>query len=216
MSPTDKPAFSALLSGCLQAIYDKPVSVAMLDIWFRALDRYPLDELADALGRHVTDPDHGQFPPKPADLVRALDGGSDGRALAAWTRVDKAIRHVGGWRSVCFDDPLIHVCVDAMGGWVALCETKGEELPYRQQEFAKRYRALMLSRPAAHPGHLVGRFEAENGRCGYPIEPPLLMGDPERAQRVMLSGSRQPGPVEASHLAAPALVALSLVAGEAA
>lgn len=191
MSPTDKPTFSALLTGCLQAIYDKPVSPMMLDVWFNALANYPMDELAAAFSRHVTDPDHGQFPPKPADIIRAIEGGGDGQALAAWTKVDQAIRHVGGWRSVCFDDPRIHACIEAMGGWVKLCETSREELAYRQQEFTKRYRALLLTRAASHPSHLTGRFEASNGCNGYAVEPPLLIGDPTRAAQVRLSGNHQ-------------------------
>lgn len=194
MSPTDKPAFSALLTGCLQAIYEKPVSAMMLDVWFNALGGYPMDELATAFSRHVTNPDHGQFPPKPADIIRAIDGGIDGRALAAWTKVDQAIRHVGGWRSVCFDDPLIHAGIEAMGGWIKLCETTSEELAYRQQEFAKRYRAMMLTRTNHHPSHLIGRAEASNAAHGYRVEPPLLIGDQTRAAKVNLSGDAKSRP----------------------
>lgn len=189
MLPIDKPAFSALLAGCLNALYEKPVSPVLIDIWFNALAHYPLDEISAAFCRHVTDPDHGQFPPKPADIVRAIDGGGDGRALAAWTKVDKTLRCVGGWRSVCFDDALIHVCIDAMGGWIKLCETLGEELPFRQQEFAKRYRALLLTPPKVYPPHLVGRSEAANALGGWPVEPPLLIGDRDRASAVQLSGT---------------------------
>lgn len=212
MSPTDKPAFGALLTGCLQAIYDKPVSAALLEVWFNALAGYPLDELSAAFSRHLTDPDHGQFPPKPADLIRAIDGGGDGRALAAWSKVDQAIRHIGGWRSVCFDDPLIHAGIEAMGGWIKLCETRSDELPYRQQEFAQRYRALMLTRTTHHPGHLIGRFEANNALNGYPVEPPLLLGNPERAAQVHLSGeghTARPRLVDARPLASAARVNLA-------
>lgn len=189
MLPTDKPAFSALLSGCLQSLYEKPLNPVLLDIWFRALEGYPLDEVSAAFSRHVTDPDHGQFPPKPADIVRAIEGGGDGRALAAWTKVDKAIRHVGGWRSVCFDDPRIHACIDAMGGWIKLCGTLIDELPYRQQEFAKRYRALLLIQGLDYPGYLIGRAEDSNAQAGFPVEPPLLLGNPERAAKVLLQGN---------------------------
>jgi len=189
MLPTDRPAFSALLTGCLQALYEKPVTPLLLDVWFAALSAYPLADISSALSRHVIDPDHGQFPPKPADVVRLIDGGGDGKALAAWSKVDKALRHVGGWRSVCFDDPLIHACIADMGGWITLCETKTDELPFRQQEFAKRYRALMLAPARAYPPRLIGRAEAGNALNGYPVEPPLLLGDPHKAARVRMSGA---------------------------
>lgn len=211
MVPTDKPAFSALLTGCLQAIYDKPVSPMMLDVWFNALSGYPLADVSTAFSRHLTDPDHGQFPPKPADLIRAIDGSGDGRALLAWTKVDKAIRHVGGWRSVCFDDPLIHAGIVAMGGWIKLCETKSDELPYRQQEFAKRYRALMLAGPPEYPPHLIGRAEAGNALQGYPSEPPLLLGDPHKAAQVRLGGAPEAtnGAMDARRLVSSAIKRLA-------
>lgn len=194
MLPTDRPAFSGLLGGCMEAVYDRTVTPAMMDIWFSALAAYPMDEVRGAFTRHVTDPDRGQFAPKPADIIRAIDGGGDGRALAAWTQVDKAIRHVGGWRSVCFDDPLIHACVADMGGWLALCGTATDELPFKQQEFAKRYRALMLAPPKSYPPHLIGRAEAGNSTTGHRVEPPLLLGDAGRAAQVLLGGSGSGSP----------------------
>lgn len=188
MSPTDQPVFSALLAACMEAVYDKPVTAMMLEVWFAALAVYSLDEVRAAFNRHVTDPDHGQFPPKPADIIRAIDGGGDGRALGAWSQVDRAIRHVGGWRSVCFDDPMIHACIADMGGWVKLCETTADELAFRQIEFAKRYRALMLAKPPHYPPHLIGRIEAGNALAGFPSEPPLLLGDAQKAAKVCLGG----------------------------
>lgn len=218
MSPTDKLAFSALLAGCLNALYEKSVSTTLIDVWFNALLAYPLDEISAAFSRHVVDPDHGQFPPKPADVVRLIDGGGDGKALAAWSKVDRAIRHVGGWRSVCFDDPLIHACIDAMGGWIKLCETATDELPFRQQEFAKRYRSLlMLATEPAYPPHLIGRAEAGNAPNGYPVEPPLLLGDPHKAARVLLRGAadaKPAGMTDARRLASYALGRLAPIAEE--
>ena len=72
-----------MLSSCLAAIYDKPVTPLVLEAWFMALSAYPLEEIETAFGRHLVNPDTGQYPPKPADLVRLIDGGSEGRALVA-------------------------------------------------------------------------------------------------------------------------------------
>jgi len=188
MLPTDRTEFSDRLTGCMEAVYDKQVTPAMLEVWFSALATYPMDEIRAAFTRHVTDPDRGQFAPKPADIIRAIDGGSDGRALAAWTKVDQAIRCVGGWQSVCFDDPRIHACISAMGGWIKLCETSTDELPFRQQEFARRYRAMALTPLTDYPPHLIGRAETGNAMEGYPVEPPLLLGDANKAAQVLLGG----------------------------
>ena len=85
------------------------------------------------------------------------------------------------------------------------------ELPYRQQEFAQRYRALMLTRTIHHPSHLIGRSEASNALNGYPVEPPLLLGDPQRAAQVHLSGeghTARPKLTDARPLASAARVNL--------
>lgn len=198
---TDKAEFSAVLAGCFESIYEKPVTPAMLDAWFMALSPYPLDEIKAAIGRHVVNPDSGQFAPKPADIVRLIDGNGDGRALRAWAKVEKSIRTVGGYRSVVFDDELIHACIADMGGWISLCETTMDELQFRSAEFAKRYRACLLSPPAQYPSRLSGRAEISNSAKGHPIENPALIGDTEKAMRVMLSGTDKqktesdPGPI---------------------
>ena len=194
MQPTDKTAFGVILTGCLQELYDKPVSPALLNLWFACLQPYPLAEVQRAFERHLVNPDAGQFPPKPADIVRLIDGSGDGQALLAWAKAERAVRTVGGYRSVAFDDPLIHVVIADMGGWIRLCETKTDELPFRQQEFAKRYRALLLSVLPDYPAHLCGRAELANRGGGLAVEPPLLIGDPDRAMRVMLNGAEATAP----------------------
>lgn len=188
MHPTEKPAFSVILTGCLQELYDKPVSPALLNLWFACLQHYPSAEVQGAFERHLVNPDSGQFPPKPADIVRLIDGSGDGQALLAWAKTERALRTIGGYRSVVFDDPLIHAVISDMGGWIRLCEGQADELPFRQQEFAKRYRALLLATPPAYPAHLCGRTEMGNRSGGFAAERPLLIGDPDRAARVLLNG----------------------------
>jgi len=70
--------------------------------------------------RHLMNPDTGQFLPKPADIVRMLGGRTLDRALMAWAKVDKAVRQIGTYESVVFDDALIHRVLHEMGGWVGM------------------------------------------------------------------------------------------------
>ena len=48
MQLTDKAAFGVLLTGYLQEIYEKPISPALLSVWYGALSGYPLDEIGRA------------------------------------------------------------------------------------------------------------------------------------------------------------------------
>lgn len=48
----------------------------------------------------------------------------EARATPAWVKVRMAIREHGAYASIQFDDPVIHSCVEAMGGWPFLCDTE--------------------------------------------------------------------------------------------
>ena len=68
---TDKPAFAALIAKTWP-FYDKtPTAEAVAD-WFELLQDFPLDAIATAFKRHLTDPKAGQYLPKPGDIIRHL------------------------------------------------------------------------------------------------------------------------------------------------
>ena len=89
MQLTDKAAFGVLLTGYLQEIYEKPISPALLSVWYGALSGYPLDEIEAAFARYVAHPDDCRFAPKPGDIVKHLGAAvaaNDGRPCSdeAW------------------------------------------------------------------------------------------------------------------------------------
>lgn len=73
MKTRDKPAFMQTLTAVAD-LYGKPISEAGWSIWWAALECYSLTKVQQALSAHVRDPDRGQFMPKPADVVRQIDG----------------------------------------------------------------------------------------------------------------------------------------------
>lgn len=82
MQPTDKAAFGVLLTGYLQEIYDKPISAALLSVWFSALAGHALNDIEAAFARYVASQDDCRFPPKPGDIIRHLSAAvavNDGR-----------------------------------------------------------------------------------------------------------------------------------------
>ncbi len=188
-------AFRKILSKTL-AFYDKQVSAELADAWFDALSGYSLEEVGQALQAHIRNPDTGQFPPKPADVVKCLYGGLEGVSQHAWTKVAKAVGSAGPWRSVAFDDAIIHRVLDDMGGWVRICSKSGEEWPFTQKEFVQRYRAIAVTMQVPdYPPYLIGTAEAENNRRGLPTPPAsqlALIGNKAKAQLVVENGSFQP------------------------
>jgi len=74
MKARDKQAFAQTLTA-IADLYGKQISNAGMRIWWTALEHYSLAKVQQALSNHAQDPDRGQFMPKPADVVRQIDGG---------------------------------------------------------------------------------------------------------------------------------------------
>lgn len=134
MQEVDKREFAEVW-GAAWAMHGKSVSPQLLSIAFEALRAYSIEEVRIGLTRHIQSPDTGQFFPKPADVIKHIDGNSGSRAMVAWNTVDKAVRQVGAWTSVMFDDALIHRVISDMGGWVELCKVDDREYPFKQKGF---------------------------------------------------------------------------------
>lgn len=192
MTQNDSEAFSAMLAA-VAAVYGREVTPEVTAIYWSAMAPYSLAAVRQAFDRHVKSPDAGQYMPKPADLIRMLGGTSSDQAMQAWAVVDKAIRRVGGHESVVFDDPLTHRAIDDMGGWVKLCDTLEVDLPFRARDFQALYRGFAMRREVPdYPPCLMGRFEAQNRAGGLPAGKPVLIGNPQRCQTVLKSGTGAP------------------------
>jgi hypothetical protein len=131
--------------------------------------------------------------PKIADVSKMLGGTSNDRAQTAWAKVDKAVRHVGTYRSVVFDDPIIHRVITEMGGWISIGTKTDNEWPFVAKEFETRYRGYSMrgERPEYQPV-LIGISDAHNSKEGFKTEQPMLIGDAEKAQEVMRLGVDRP------------------------
>lgn len=191
MQPTDPQAFKALLQG-VHDFYGKELSEFAIGVWWEAMRPYDFAAVKDALNRHAVNPDNGQFLPKPADVVKLIGGGTQDGALVAWAKVDRAVRAVGAYKSVVFDDAIIHRVIEDMGGWVQICGLKEDEWPFRAKEFENRYRGYRIKgQIGAYPHQLIGLAEGHNtGR--YAVAPPVMVGDSGRCQVVHRGGSDLP------------------------
>jgi Domain of unknown function (DUF6475) len=181
-------AFSERLAA-VYAFYGKVFSRQILSVWWGALRNYDDAAVADALNRHAIDPDHGQFLPKPADLVRLMCGSTQDTALVAWSNVERAIRSVGIYQSIVFDDAITHAVINDMGGWVKLCGVTEDELPFRAKEFENRYRGYRTrGHIDSYPRHLAGLAEGQNSAGGFKVEPPIMIGNHDRCLEVYRGG----------------------------
>ena len=167
MDTNERQDFAARLNA-VWALYDKVPTEGVLSIFWETMKGLSLREVSAALSRHVTDPDRGQFAPKPADLIRQMEGDTESQAMQAWSLAWRTVGTVGTYRSVQFDDPIIHAVVHDMGGWIKFGEFTVNEEPFRAKDFVTFYRAYKARRAIPeHPPVLIGRTEAENRRGGF-------------------------------------------------
>lgn len=175
------------------AFYRADSSPFALGVWWEAMRPFDFAAVKGALNRHAVNPDNGQFLPKPADVVKLMGGGTQDAALVAWSKVDRAVRGAGPYQSVVFDDPLVHMVIQDMGGWIQLCSHDEDEWPFRAKEFENRYRGYRVRWQAdAHPTHLMGIAEAHNLEKSQAVKPPLMIGDARRCAVVFSGGDNAP------------------------
>ncbi len=191
MQTHDLVKFTALLAE-LGERYGKFISEQLIDSYWQVLKVFDWEDVKFAFEAHLHNLHYGQFFPKPIDIVDFIEENGKARALSAWVIVARTMQQVGIYQSVVFDDSLIHVVVEEMGGWIKLCAMTNDDLPFRAREFQKRYLGFVTRKPARYPKCLYGLSACENAKNGYAIEPPLLIGDRKKAEQVMLNGDTSP------------------------
>lgn len=192
MTKTDKPAFAQMMVA-LGEYYNREISEGLIGMYWQGLEHYDLAAIREALNRHMQNPDSGQFMPKIADISKMLGGSTQDAALRAWAKVDKAMRRIGTYADVVFDDAIIHRVLHDMGGWIALGTRTEDDWPFVAKEFENRYRGYRLQGGAReYPPVLIGIAGAHNRKAGHEPQPPMLIGDYDAAQAVMAGGTEKP------------------------
>jgi hypothetical protein len=195
MTKDDFDSFASLLTR-VYSLYGKPFEPRMAEVWFNALSHYTFEDFEVAINRHLLNPESGRFVPLPADVVRVLDGGTGVQAAQAWSKVEQAIKRAGPWRTVIFDDAIIHRVLEDMGGWKKMNDhATMEDLKFAGIDFGKRYQGYVLKGGVAneYPAKLLGYAEAANSNGGFVVEYPLFIGVADMAAKVGMGGREAHG-----------------------
>jgi hypothetical protein len=201
MNHSDKANFGQLLTDVM-AYYGKDASPFMLDAWWGACENVSFEQVSRAINQHVRDAERGQFPPKVADIVRVLVGTTTDKAALAWGKVNGAMSAVGAYQDVCFDDPAIHAAIVDCGGWTKICRTELKEQSYLQHRFCTSYKAYSERGDFDYPRQLSGDRspDAMYAKRGLPPPKPVLVGNPEKAKRVLALGGTGGPAITFSHV----------------
>jgi hypothetical protein len=187
MDKNDMPRFGELMAWLAQT-YNNHISHIDVENYWRFFKSYPLRSVEQAIINYCRSPDGHAFMPKPGEIISYIEGSSFSQATQAWTKVMKAVKRLGVYTTVVFDDPLIHAVLYDMGGWIKLCEAKEKDTPFVAREFEKRYGYYLMNNPLTYPKQFTGLFDAQNTRDGYKADLPMLIGNENVALDVYKNG----------------------------
>lgn len=190
------PEFAALYIstyGLYKRPNDPDPAPVVYEMFYNSVKRFGYEAVRDAFSTHIQNPDTGKWMPKPADIIQAIEGGGKDNSLLAWSLVERSIGTVGSYETVVFDDPITHLVIKDMGGWISLCQGQQDELKFRGNEFKTRYQAYMGKTDLPnHPPKLYGICESENSGKGLEYkQEPVLIGNHSKAQLVLESGKNK-------------------------
>jgi len=192
MQPKDRPKFLTILTG-IADYYGKELSTGVIGLYWEGLRQYDIEAVERALWQHTQNPDSGQFMPKIADVTKVLQGRTEDQAQVAWSKVDRAVRHIGGWADVAFDDAIVHRVLVDMGGWVRICSHDDENWPFVAKEFITRYRGFkIVGATPEYPRYLLGSASVHNTAEGLAKPCVRLVGNEDLVRRV-IAGGMAPG-----------------------
>jgi len=179
----------------LKELFGKDISKEVQKIYTAALTPYSIEDVERAISVAMGTL---KFFPKPVELIELIGGNSGDMAEVECVKAFKAIRSVGSYESVCFDDPITQaVIAQYFGGWVKFCmETEESTEHFRKKDFVKIYPSFKRSN-MKHGGHLAGITETQNN-ANLAIKNPdsiRYVGDRDKCQRVLnlTTGKEHPG-----------------------
>jgi hypothetical protein len=190
LNQSDKREFAKLITDVM-AYYRQDASNFTIQLFWNACQSVELEHIQKAFQAHCMDAERGVFPPKVADIVRALSGTVTDRAAMAWGKVLEAMGSVGAYSDVVFDDPAIHAAIEDCGGWVKMCRSQTEELSYLQHRFCQSHKAYTGRGNFEYQRRLIGDRSPDHDYStrGIPLPKPAVIGDIDKARMVYQGGN---------------------------
>jgi hypothetical protein len=181
MDDNNLKAFEHIMASLNELFGDpaKKVSHLKMDLYYNALKDLSIEQLNNAVNV-LCQTKMIKTWPLPAEIRQAVEGSLQDKAAVAFDKLLGAVRSVGPYQTVIFDDPAIHTYVQSYGGWEEICDKTTEEWKYMRNEFIKGYNGY-TSRTDV-PLQLTGIHDAMNRAKGYDhYIPPSIIGDSVKA-----------------------------------
>lgn len=185
----DAKTFFSMLRAAYQT-YGKHYAEDTPILWAGVLKASGIDykDAVIAITAHMSDPDIGQFLPKPADVIRHVKGTSDKNATRAWGLILDAVDYADS-SLIVFDDPKIYGAIRVLGGWRNLRDEIADRL--------WRSETLSFIRKDFFAAYINSSPRKVTILCAHPSSyrtPIRYIGDRDRAEK-LLEAQDEPTPV---------------------
>jgi len=150
----------------LESAFGEKLSEDRVKIYWDILKDHSDLEIKKAVIRSIREL---KFFPKISEIIEMIEGNIEDEAEIAWLILKEKMESHDGYVSVSFPkNPAIGSVVEALGGWIRICDTPIEEEKWVKKEFIKMY--PIMKRRDNHPKQLLGIIELENNQKGYSEE----------------------------------------------
>ena len=138
MNKSDRNKFLAILE-TLHTMHDKQGSKVLIDLYWSVMKPYSIEKFTTAVENHISDPDKGMFFPKPADLIKVMQGDTNKAASKAWQSVIRRLERLGDSKPFESSDTAVLEALGAIGGYNRLCTLTYTQINDLEKQFLDSY-----------------------------------------------------------------------------
>ncbi len=183
----NKEKFTNLLASVAE-LYKQDLSPMAIGLYYNTLKDYPYEQVEKAFNIVVKTYKYNCIP-KPAEIIEVIEGKEDDRAMVAWQSTKDTIKKYDFYSSIEFEDKIIHLCVDHLGGWMWLCGQTKENLQFIAKDFMRLYK-VFEKYPRKWNKKLIGYYEQTNSNEGYTKDIPKTIFIPLVKDRKLITRTK--------------------------
>tara|TARA_R110000744_G_scaffold351337_1_gene457161 strand:- start:1456 stop:2055 length:600 start_codon:yes stop_codon:yes gene_type:complete len=170
MDKNDGNKFKELITA-INLTYEEDFTESKTLLWWNLFKPYSAIAFERAVYQHISCPDSGQFSPKPANIMKFINGNTkqneqqlEDKADIAWLTITGEVKRVGSWGSLKMEDKQALAAVKSLGGWKFICSKTEAELVWLHKEFIATYKNFERTDVNLLPNKLPGRVLLENAK----------------------------------------------------
>jgi hypothetical protein len=157
----NKQLFSSMMT-MLCELYNRQQTQPLIDVYYLVLKQMGDEEFKASMMMILEKRVYASMP-KPAEILEFAKPNLEAIASLALSDLERAIAKGGRNMSLIFDDKIVHSVINALGGWIYICNMELRDWEFKRKEFTRLY--ILHSKRSSHPDHIAGMTERLSGQA---------------------------------------------------